>query len=319
MRHIFIINPAAGQGDGQSGLRERIAEASLKNGADYAIYYSKGTGDAERFVRETCASLAEPTRFYACGGDGTLSEVANGCFGCSDAEVTVVPVGTGNDFVRNFSVPELFLDIDAQLRGEAVTTDVIRYNDRIAVNMINIGFDCYVAKRMNSIKLCKWVPKGSEYIAALVIEFCRKAGVKFSSVTLDGEPFSENAFLLGCLGNGSFCGGGFYCAPEASLTDGEIDICLVRNMDIFKCLKIIGKYKKGTFLSDPLAQKKIIYRKIKSAHMTFGGEGQYVSFDGEIVRVKELNIEIAPLAMKISLPAGVTLTQKEKSAEALGV
>ena len=312
MKHYFIINPAAGQGKAQAELKDKIVAVAEKNGADYEIYYTTGVGDAERFVREKCQGLTEKARFYACGGDGTFSEVGNGAYGGENAEITVVPVGTGNDFVRNFKRPELFMDIEAQMCGEAVKTDVIRYNDRIAVNMINIGFDCYVAMRMNKIKRHKWVPRGSEYIAALVIEFCRKSGVKFSTVSLDGEDVGENAFLLGCLGNGSFCGGGFKCAPVASLTDGELDICLVRNMDIFKCLKIIGKYKKGTFLTDPLALKKIIYKKIKSAHMTFGGEGQYVSFDGEIVRVKELKIEVAPLAMNVSLPRGIALPVNKK-------
>lgn len=319
MKHIFIINPVAGQGKAQTDLKEKIIEAAAKNGADYSIYYTKGAGDGEKFARETCAGLTEKVRFYACGGDGTFSEVANGCLDFPQAEVAVVPVGTGNDFVRNFSDPGLFMDIDAQIRGESIKTDVIRYNDRIAVNMINIGFDCYVAKRMNKIKRYKWIPRGSEYIAALVIEFFRKSGVKFSSISLDGEDLDEKSFLLGCLGNGSFCGGGFKSAPVASITDGEIDICLVRNMNILKCLKIIGKYKKGTFLSDPEAMKKITYKKIKTAEMSFGPKGQYVSFDGEIALVKELKIQVAPLAISISLPAGVAIAEKEKSAEALPI
>lgn len=317
MKHYFIINPAAGQGKAQNGLKEKIVSAAEKNCIEYEIYYTTGVGDGERFVRSVCSDLTEKARFYACGGDGTFSEVGNGAYGCENAEITVIPVGTGNDFVRNFEHSELFADIDAQICGEAVSTDVIKYNDRIAVNMINIGFDCYVAMRMNKIKRCKWVPRGSEYIAALVIEFCRKSGVKFSSVALDGEDVGENAFLLGCLGNGSFCGGGFKCAPVASLTDGELDICLVRNMNIFKCLKIIGKYKKGTFLTDPLALKNIIYKKIRSAHMTFGGDGQLVSFDGEIVRVKELKIEVAPQAMSVSLPCGISMPAKKAEAQSV--
>ncbi len=309
MKHIFIINPAAGQGKAQFELKEQIIEAASKNGADYSFYYTTEQGDAEEFARNSCKSLDGELRFYACGGDGTLSEVVNGCFGCDRAEVTVVPVGTGNDFVRNFDKPELFMDIDAQINGSAIETDVIKYNDRVALNMINIGFDCYVAMRMSSIKRHRWVPHGSEYIAALVIEFCRKSGVKFESLYLDGEEISERAFLLGCLGNGSFCGGGFKSAPAAELSDGELDICLVRNMNIFKCLKIIGKYKAGTFLSDAEALKKIIYRKIKNATMKFGGEGQYVCVDGEIFRTKELRISVEPLALRVSVPRGAAVAR----------
>ena len=310
MKHYFIINPAAGQGKVQSELEERIVVAAEKLGADYEIYYTKCEGDAEDYVRQTCKNLNGEARFYACGGDGTFSEVANGAYGFNDAQITVVPVGTGNDFVRNFDRPELFSDMEAQICGEAGDTDVILYNDRIAVNMINIGFDCYVAMRMNKIKRNKWVPRGCEYIAALVIEFCRKSGVTFSTVTLDGEALDEKSFLLGCLGNGSFCGGGFKSAPAADLRDGELDMCLVRNLSLLKCLKIIGKYKAGTFLTDMEAMKHIIYKKIKTAHMTFDGEGQYISFDGEIKRIKDLKIKVAPLAMKISLPRGIFARKK---------
>lgn len=317
MKHYFIINPAAGQGKAQSALEERIVLAAEKNGVDYEIYYTKCEGDAEDYVRQTCKNLNGEARFYACGGDGTFSEVANGAYGCKEAQITVVPVGTGNDFVRNFEHSELFGDIDAQINGAAEDVDVIKYNDRIVINMMNIGFDCYVAKTMTKIKRNKWVPRGFEYIAALVIEFCRKSGVTFSTLTLDGEEIAEKAFLLGCLGNGSFCGGGFKSAPAADLRDGELDMCLVRNLNLFKCLKIIGKYKAGTFLSDAEAMNYITYKKIKTARMTFGGEGQYVSFDGKIVRVKELEIEVAPLAVRVSLPCGIAACKKESECAAV--
>ena len=97
MRHLFIINPAAGK-KGSTGRLEAMLD---KLSFDHEVVYTRGKGDARRFAEEAVRA-GEPVRIYACGGDGTLNEVVNGAAGCAHAAVTNVPKGTGNDFLKIF-------------------------------------------------------------------------------------------------------------------------------------------------------------------------------------------------------------------------
>ena len=112
MRHIFIVNPAAGKGRGFSRRLEEIKEFALRKGLDHKIYVTEGPGRATDFVASQCLE-GGAVRFYACGGDGTLREVASGAAGCSGAEVAYYPCGTGNDFMRNFQEEKSFKKLDA--------------------------------------------------------------------------------------------------------------------------------------------------------------------------------------------------------------
>ncbi|HEY8395909.1 MAG TPA: acylglycerol kinase family protein, partial [Bacilli bacterium] len=101
MKHIFIINPKAGKRDQTEKVRE-IVQRELRED-EYLFYVTKGPLDAKEIVNKYCREHEdEEKRFYSCGGDGTLNEVAAGVTGFSNTEVTYYPVGSGNDFVKYF-------------------------------------------------------------------------------------------------------------------------------------------------------------------------------------------------------------------------
>ena len=216
MRHLFIINPEAGQGEARDLAAEIEAVCSVA-GLDYGIYETTAVGDAERFVRACCeehcrtegaeaceaagaeplpdaagdgtlpdaagAGALPPLRFYACGGDGTLNEVVNGAAGHAFAEVGCIPAGTGNDFVRNFPGGS-FNDLIAQIRGEARPCDLIRYEgvcdgrevSRYCVNMFNIGFDCNVVDMTDRMKQKPMMNGSLAYLVSVFATLIRKKG-----------------------------------------------------------------------------------------------------------------------------------------------
>ena len=137
MKYCFIINPAAGKGKIASEWTEKVREACTRRALDFSIYRTQAVGDATDYVIRTAAEHPEQhIRFYACGGDGTLGETATGLMSLPDssrASLGLVPMGTGNDFARNFSPSEIFFDADAQLDAEPMPIDVLRCNDRYAV------------------------------------------------------------------------------------------------------------------------------------------------------------------------------------------
>ena len=126
MKTIFIVNPCAGQGKDISKLLSEISKASEQSKSDVEYYVTKSVGDATTYVRDYCENNGV-ARFIACGGDGTLNEVVNGAIGYEGTEVGVYPLGTGNDFRRNFSTECDFFDIHTQIHGGTQKCDVIRY------------------------------------------------------------------------------------------------------------------------------------------------------------------------------------------------
>ena len=107
MKHIFIVNPHAGATSAVEELRNELAGSEF--GSDYEFYVTKAPLDATKYVRSRCEAEPESTlRFYACGGDGTLNEVASGAIGFSNAEVACYPCGSGNDYIKYYGSKEDF-------------------------------------------------------------------------------------------------------------------------------------------------------------------------------------------------------------------
>lgn len=105
MRTVFIVNPKAGKGQGREKFIAEIEAASEKTGVPVEIYSTQGSGDGEILAAQLAKEAearGEETRIIACGGDGTLNEVLNGAMRHDHVAIGVVPIGTGNDFCRNF-------------------------------------------------------------------------------------------------------------------------------------------------------------------------------------------------------------------------
>ena len=305
MKHFFILNPAAGKGKRFEKIIEQIHTLCKERGVDYVVHITERIGEATEFVKKCCKSTTERLRFYACGGDGTINETASGLIGCDNAELGVIPMGTGNDFVRNFENQEKFLDIEAQLDGEAKKIDIIRYNDKYSVNMINVGFDCEVAKQAARNRRNVFVPSKIAFIVGVVQKFFSMPGVK-AKLIIDGVEQKQSQFQLCAIANGSYCGGGFYAAPISFLNDGTVDICTINPVTRMKLLKLVGYYKAGTYLEKKIAPDIIKYKKCSSIEMQFE-EPTDISVDGEIERVSSLTITTVRNALSFCVPKGCVM------------
>lgn len=301
MEHIFIINPFAGQGKAAKLIPE--IEAALKGTKHkYSIYQTKAAGDGERFVRETCGA-GHAVRFYVCGGDGSFHEAVNGAKGFPGAEIGLLPVGTGNDFVRNFGKKADFMDILSQVEGESMACDVIELNGRYVANMANVGFDCEVVVRAAEWKQKPLISGPVAYIAGILSEFAKPMGRWMSFRWADGTK-RTGRFLLCTLANGSFCGGGFCSSPRAALDDGLMDVGIVEMLPRRKFVGILPKYKTGTYLETKLGREKVIYQKCEKLELAVS-EPMNISIDGEISQFTYLKAEMVPGAFRFIVPKGL--------------
>ena len=305
----FILNPKSGRSPKQRKLEQQIKEACKKRQLNYHIYYTTCAGDATEYVRSMIRISQERHRFICIGGDGTINEIANSAPSTPGVEFGVIPSGSGNDFVRNFTNTKLFSSIEAQLDGEAISLDLIKCNEYYCVNMVNIGFDCAVVKEAERLKRHKFVTPGMSYIMGVVVVLFKKFGTKMKVIFDDGEVI-EKEFTLTAIGNGKFCGGGFKSAPKALLNDGLLDVCAIDKISRLTFISLVGSYKKGTYLENQRAMKYIRHRRVPHFKMEFDTPIP-ICIDGEIKGAKTVDFEVVKNAFNFVVPKGCALKYTE--------
>ena len=302
MRHYFVINPTAGKPNTAQELTSKIASAANATDIIFRVYEAKSKEDATRYVTEKCEKHPDETlRFYACGGDGTLNVVINAAADYPNAEIAVVPVGTGNDFVKNFTNTKNFMNMKRQILGSTVKIDLIKFNGRYCANVLNMGFDCSVVQKMGQFRRNKFVPNKMAYVAGIVAALAKEYGEKFR-LSIDGEQVETEEFLLAAFGKGSFYGGGFKALPLSILNDGYIDACIATKISRMSFITCVSKYKAGKHLDLDF----ITYKKCKSVHIE-SDEPIGVCADGEVTMENVIDVEVIPGALTFSIPDGCEL------------
>ena len=299
MKHLFIINPAAGsynRTEEYSGIIHKICRARK---VDYEIRVSTAPGEATRITREA-AQRGEEIRIYACGGDGTLNEVVAGAAGYKNAAVTVFSGGSGNDFVKIFDDPKAFFDLHRLLDAEEATFDLIRCNDDLALNICSVGLDARIGTDVSSYKRLPLLHGFRAYAASTVVNVIRGIAEHYV-VEINGETIdSEQTFV--CVCNGRYYGGGFNPIPEADPTDGMLDVLLVKKVSRAQVPLIIGKYKNGRYkeLSEFARYIKTDRVKITCDKPT------PINIDGELRTAKTVEMKVAEEKIRFFYPKGLS-------------
>ena len=308
MKTVFVVNPEAGQGKNIDALIQSINNTIAKLKADAQVYITKSVGDAEKYVKNFCKKFG-PARFIACGGDGTLSEVLNGAIETKGSEIGVIPIGTGNDFCRNFDKNTGFDSIEGQLTGEAVECDAIKFNTKTGskekvgycINMFNIGFDCNVADLSQDMKKKPFISGSLAYFASILVTLIKKKGSDLK-VEIDGRLAHNGKLLLTSVANGCYCGGGIKSNPLASIRDGLISVNIIKNVTRRKFISLLPHYMKGTHLSLAGIEKYILSEKCEKVTVTPNDGGIRLCIDGEIVDAGKTQFEIVHNAFRFVIP-----------------
>lgn len=259
-------------------------------------------GDARRFAREATAEGA--SLIIAAGGDGTINEVANGIHEeLSDARrggadhvprLGIVPLGTANDLAHSLGVPtDIGTAVNAAVRGVPVETNFGRVNDRCFLNVSVGGFGAEAtgeaapaAKR--ALGSLAYVIEGIRKFAAL-----EPSHARFTA----GEVIYEGAFLLFAVGNSRRTGGGNQLTPEAELSDGLLDVCIVKEISRVEFLRMLPDLRAGEHLNHPA----VIYLQVNE--LTVEAEADLsVNADGEPVDGRRFHYSISPHKLLLVAP-----------------
>ena len=306
MTHLFIINPAAGSRDRTESYREKIRAVCESRGLPYRIQISQAPGDCRRLARAAAETGGE-YRIYACGGDGTLNEVADGAAGFPNVAVTVFSGGSGNDFVKLFDDPKAFFDLERLVDAEEVTFDMIRCNETKALNICSVGLDARIGTDVSHYKRLPLLHGFRAYAASTVVNLCKGISEHYV-VEIDGQRI-DGEFTFVCACNGRYYGGGFNPVPEADPTDGLLDVLLVDKVNLLMVPGLIGKYKNGRY-----QELNHLVRHYKTKELKIFCDREVpVNVDGEALYAKEVEFAIADEKLRFFYPRGLSFAVKESA------
>lgn len=281
MRKIHIFNPVAGK------------NKLVPENTDGELYLTKCVGDAKKFAYNACKT--EDIHFVVHGGDGTVGEVASGIIKANAGHRTflsVIPKGTGNDFVKTFKKINDFKYVDA-----------IKFNDNYCINSLNTGLDLVVVEESNKFKKLPLISGSFAYILGVVSALFKRKSEKWEIVITNQngaiETIESQEYSLALFANGKYYGGGFYAAPMANPCDGLIDMILVKKVSTITLLRLILGYRAGKHFHNNSVSEKfkkyIIYRQCQNIKIN---NLDKICSDGEIINIRSADISIIKNAIR---------------------
>lgn len=312
MKHYFIINPAAGYLDNAAEIKKHLEAYEEWMGLDWETYETTRPGDAAVFVSLLCKEHDNETiRVYACGGDGTLNEVVTGVMGHPNVQVAVFPAGTGNDYIRNFGAKSDFTDMDRLVEGTPCPMDVIKVTVgrgdnapvRYCINYMGLGLDSYVESNMRKLKHVPVFGGKNAYRTASTLSFLRHSKNHYH-VKVDDVDFVTGQSLLCTFNNGSYIGGGYFCAPFARPDDGVMDVYCIHSMSLPRFLPLIKHYRSGAFVDHPKCKGMFHYTKGTSIEVECK-KPMPAMIDGELLMSDYYQVELLHNALDFVIPQGI--------------
>lgn len=282
---LFIVNPISG-GKKKAKIPALI-EAHLDGNLFHADFrFTTHIGHAAEIAE---AAIAEFDVIVAVGGDGTINEIAGKVMN-TDKVLGIIPFGSGNGLARSLKIPMRTIDAIGLLNKlNVITIDTARLNDRCFFNMAGMGFDAHISNVFASNKrrgLLGYIEMGLKEMIAY------KAQVY--QLDIDGTKSKRIAFAIS-LANSAQYGNNVYIAPDSSLTDGLLDVCIVKHFPLYKLPILAYQMVRATTHQSDMVEI-IRGKKIKIMR----AKPDSVHVDGEPFSMDEaLEAEIFPLSLKV--------------------
>ncbi len=276
-----ILNPAADRGN--AGQREReMREVLAALGFTVTVARTLRPEHGMELARKAVADGEQLV--VAAGGDGTVHEVAQALVG-SDAALGILPLGSGNDFIRILNIPrDLIGAAKVLVRGETRQVDVGLTGDRYYLNSLGLGIDGQIARDYKEIR---WLKGELGYYLAALLEIARFRAFQVE-VSADGWDHTGIQLAVSVM-NGPYAGGGFCLTPGAAVDDGVLDVVLMGDYPRAVRLWMLPKTRDGSYLS--LSRMKTH----RAARLRITTERPVpVHMDGELLPrpVRELQVEV---------------------------
>ena len=303
-RYLMIINPISGT---KSKAKVEPAARRILQGVDLEVVKTEYAGHAFELARDAAAAGYDAV--IAVGGDGTVNEIARGLTG-SKTTMGIVPMGSGNGLARHMNIPVSIVDSLVVIASEdRVNCDTCTVNGQPFFCTFGCGFDADVA-----FDFARHPDRRGlvNYVRGAFSQFMNYKGAAYTISTPDGRSQTIDALLIACA-NATQYGNNTYIAPNASITDGEIDVTVLHSCSKWRTLMtgakvMLGALREGANVSLLRAPSLVIERKSKGA----------VHLDGEPVEMGErLEVKCRPASLWMFSPGEQQICAVSTPASAL--
>lgn len=294
---LYFINPISGPLR-KTSLQKIISEKTREQNISFEILPAEKNGQylylKEKIKKEKITDVV------VCGGDGTVSQVAAALLGV-DINIGIIPAGSGNGLAFTAKIPRvLFKALQIIFKGKSAYIDAFYINDHFSCMLCGIGFDAQVAHDFALDKKRGLVT----YVKQSMKNFFKASPYVFD-ISIQGKTFSTEAFFIS-IANGNQFGNNFTIAPKASLSDGLLDIVMVKKMSKVKLLwAVIQQIRFGeVWQSEEINfhKKEVLY--FQADKLTIHNPLLApLHIDGEPAATnKKFTIKILPAAFKLLQP-----------------
>lgn len=311
---LVIINPESAGGATRNAW-PKIASALATHFGPFTPRFTKRPGEG---IEVAASAARKGTRLIiACGGDGTISEVANGILSvASDAELGILPSGTGGDFRRTIGIPARPSDAAGILRNGRTrlidvgkvtfTTSNSEHLSRYFLGVASFGMSADVIARVKQGGP-DWLPaKGPRWLTGRVsfgvamLQTALKTSATRVVVQLDDDPARHVTVANLCIANARYFGGGMKIAPHARLSDGKFDVVSIGDLGAARIFANAPRLYLGAHLGmadvGHALAAKIVARSADTDQRT------EIEVDGEIPGLLPATFQIIPRALRVRCP-----------------
>jgi YegS/Rv2252/BmrU family lipid kinase len=287
-----IINPAAGQDRPILGI---LNTAFQNAGVDWEVFLTKAPGDGRRYAEQAVAAGVDAVAVY--GGDGTIMEVASGLIG-TNVPLGIFPGGTANVLSVDLGIPSDLAEACALVCREQCSyrpLDVGRMDDHYFLIRVGLGLEAEMvegATRELKDRL------GTLAYALAALQALREPKVARYTLTLDGETVTSEGLTCIIANSGSVGRTGLALAPRISVSDGLLDVVVLRQADLPALVAVAASIVSGSEPPEPLQHWQA------RAISVVVDPPQTVQLDGETLGLRaEVRARVLPGAVRVIVPA----------------
>jgi len=291
VKTLFIVNYVAGRGRTRRvwpGIWRELQQRYAAEGLEMVV--TAAPRDATRIARE--AAQEGYGRVVAVGGDGTLTEVADGVQHAGErTSLAFVPTGAGCDFRRTAGVPaDALAAAELALKGQPRPADLGTVGTSTFLNVAGVGFDAEVAAEDHRLR-DKYSSTGTVPYVRAVLRVLWRYRARDMRIVADGTAF-EGKFLLVAVGNAQYYGGGMRIVPTACVDDGLLDVLIAGDYSVPATLALLPRVYGGGHLTS----SKIRVVRCRELSIEASPEAA-VHRDGELSGTTPVHFGIAPGAL----------------------
>lgn len=286
---LFVINPISG-GKAKLRIPALIDKYLDKEKFNANFRLTEHVGHATEIVEEAISKNFDI--IVAAGGDGTINEVASKVLEHKKI-LGILPLGSGNGLARFLSIPqnlkEAILLIN-QLKTDKI--DSAYFNNKCFFNLAGMGFDAHLSAAFSKDK-----KRGLSGYIKLSLKEVFSYEDELYVLNIDGVEYKRKAFAV-TVANSSQYGNNVYIAPNASVKDGLLDVCIIKPFSLLKLPVLSYVMLKGT------AETSDMIEIIKGKNIKIYREQEGpVHVDGEPLKMgKEIEAKINPLSLEVIVP-----------------